>query len=301
MHQTGVVTDDRGRQRQHVHRFCEAGAARQIKAIAAAGLRNLRSDRLVIGGAVQGHLPAALKVAAGEVGIMPGRPALGAAELGPGAEREDRALRRQPELAPAGLGLQPVDHQARRRDLWRQGRARDDLLTPGGRRREHAVVRHHVEPRRRDLCRQGGTPVLPQSDELLHHQRVGPGIQHPQVVEQAVTHLAAPAGATRDAGKQRHQRRLEGVGQQDGLIVSCGPQGLSQPPAPAERELAVLDRQRDRAAHFRHPRQDRLAPGRRQDVDFHPRTGLLQIAIQRLRHHHVPHPGGTHDQDFQGL
>jgi len=95
--------------------------------------------------------------------------------------------------------------------------------------------------------------------------------------------------------KKRHQRRLQGVGQQNRLVVLAG-QGLADAPTRGQLQHAVAEREAQGLAHFGHAFEDRPAPLGRQHVDH--AVGVLQFQAleQGLRHHHVADPAGANDQ-----
>ncbi|MNP17911.1 hypothetical protein D3C76_1103620 [compost metagenome] len=193
---------------------------------------------------------------------MLGRPALGLAELGAGAQRQHRAVQSQAELGQRGVAAVRVDAQARLRIGFRQFAARG----------------------------------IGQRHETLDHQRVALLVQRADVVEQAVAHLALPAGAPGNPREIRHQRRLQRVGQEDRLVVLPG-QRPADAPAAGEVEHAMAEREAQRLADFRHAFEDRPAPFGRQHVDLAVGMLALQALEERLRHHHVADPGGTYDQN----
>ncbi|MCY1368013.1 hypothetical protein D9M69_549720 [compost metagenome] len=106
---------------------------------------------------------------------MLGRPTLGLTKLGAGAQGQHRAVEGQVELGKRRFAGNRVDLQARTWiRLW-QLKAR----------------------------------LVSQGHEALDHQRITILVQRAYVIEQAIAKLATPAGALRDAGKERHQRRLQ--------------------------------------------------------------------------------------------
>ncbi|VVN28577.1 hypothetical protein PS623_04662 [Pseudomonas fluorescens] len=125
-------------------------------------------------------------------------------------------------------------------------------------------------------------------------------VQLAHVVEQQVAHLAAPTGAFGDAGKVRHQRRLQRIGQQDRLVVLAR-QRLADPPARGQLQRAVAEREAQGLAHFGHAFEQRPAPFGRQHVDLTLRVLLLQALEQGLRHYHVADPTGANDQYSHAL
>src|SRR5208282_1558134 len=68
--------------------------------------------------------------------------------------------------------------------------------------------------------------------------------------------------------------------------------------APAERELAVLERRRNGRVDFRHTREHRQGPRRREHVENEIAVALMQALEQRLREYRVADPGRRDDQDF---
>src|SRR6266581_3054401 len=75
----------------------------------------------------------------------------------------------------------------------------------------------------------------------LGHQRHALFVELVHEVEEPVARLADESRAKRDLGEKRDQRRLEGVGEDDGLVVGLPAQGASQAPARPELELAVAE------------------------------------------------------------
>lgn len=140
-----------------------------------------------------------------------------------------------------------------------------------------------------------GARLESQRHEALDHQRVALLVELAHVVEQAETHLAAPARALGDTGEERHQRRLQRVGQQDRLLVLTA-QALRDLAPGRHVEHAVPDRKAQGLAHLGHALENRPAPLRRQHVDLAVGMALFQADEQRLRHHHVANPAGSYDQ-----
>ncbi len=189
------------------------------------------------------------------------RPALGFAELGTGAQCQHWPVQTQAETCQGGVASRGVDAQ-------RGVRIRLGQL---------------------------GARLESQRHEALDHQRVALLVELAHVVEQAETHLAAPARALGDTGEERHQRRLQGVGQQDRLLVLTA-QALRNLAPGRHVEHAVPDRKAQRLAHFGHAFENRPAPLGRQHVDLAVGMALFQADEQRLRHHHVANPAGSYDQ-----
>ncbi len=143
---------------------------------------------------------------------------------------------------------------------------------------------------------QGLVAVAAEGEEPLHHQRQGILVEVAQVVEQAVAHLTAPAGASRDAGKKRDEGGLPGVGQDDGPAVGLALQRPADATAREETELAVTQRHLDSAAYLRHARQQGRAPGGSEYIDgVSARCG--EVPVQGLGHDHVADPGRADHED----
>ncbi len=90
-----------------------------------------------------------------------------------------------------------------------------------------------------------------------------------------IAELATPAGALGDAGKERHQRRLQRIGQQDRLVVLAG-QGFADAPTGRQIQRAVAEREAQGLAHFGHALEDRPAPLGGQHVDLALGVALLE-------------------------
>jgi hypothetical protein len=93
-------------------------------------------------------------------------------------------------------------------------------------------------------------------------------VEAARVVEQPVPKLADVAGAQWNAGEERDERRLEGVGQHDRLVVAFFRQLAPQPAPLAEPQVAVLERAEDRPPHFGHALEQGKGPARGQHVDL---------------------------------
>ncbi|MNG83329.1 hypothetical protein D3C79_420500 [compost metagenome] len=269
MHQAGVVGDDPTGQRHQIDRLVQAGLARQHVAVGARqgvdpvpyGVGHLH----ILAGAEDPHLPAFIQMLLGHHGVVPLGPALGRAELGPRAEHQHRAGAIQAEPLQ---GLVLID------EIHVQGRM--------GNGRDVAPALH--------LCLGVG-----QRQIGFHHQRKG-GLVAAHVVEQTEAVLTFPAGAHRNAGKPGDQRRLHGVGLDDGLIVLLGGQLLAEPAAGPQLEVAVAERHGDGLVHLGHPLQQGHAPGRRHHMQLAARVVGLECLVEALGHHHVADPGGADHQ-----
>ncbi len=221
---------------------------------------------MVVLRAEQPDLPAFTDLRFGDHGVMLGRPALGFTELSARAQREHRPIKAQAEL-----------------DQRRVAAGGFDLQAGFGIR-----------------ARQLGASVVGQRHEALDHQRVTLFVEGAHVVEQAIAKLATPAGAFGNTGEERHQRRLQRVGQQNRLIVLTL-EGFADAPACGQLQRAMAEREAQGRAHFRHALKDRPAPLGRQHIDLALRVTLLQALEQRLRHHHVTDPAGPYDQNSHAL
>ena len=128
------------------------------------------------------------------------RPAFRRSVLRAGAETHDRRI---------GAQAEPIEERAARRrgSLARRG------VGNGSRQRGIRVQGERTEP--------------------LDHSRQSGGIELARVVEQPVAEFADPAGATRDAGEPRHQRRLPRVRQDDRLVVAARREFTREPPSRA--------------------------------------------------------------------
>jgi hypothetical protein len=115
-----------------------------------------------------------------------------------------------------------------------------------------------------------------------------------------VAELADIAGAHGNARKQRNQRRLEGVGQHDRLVVARRGQLASQPPPLAEQEISVLEGAQDRLLHLGHAAQQGKRPARRENVQREARMTRVQQLEQRLRQHRVAYPRRAHNENPHG-
>ena len=178
VHQPRIVSHHRFTGGNQDHRLLQLGFTRQIPApgllLAAEGGDDLFAGLVIFRRAEKRNLIAIVDKLFRQRSIVIVRPAFGRAELRAGAEADDRPIVGQVKGA-AGLRLFPfVDLQ----------------LRPQQRLRQIFGAAHHAV-------------VVGQRHVAFHHQRPGVFVQHPGVVEQAVAHLAAPAGAQRDIGKER--------------------------------------------------------------------------------------------------
>ncbi|VAU68928.1 Uncharacterised protein [Klebsiella pneumoniae] len=96
--------------------------------------------------------------------------------------------------------------------------------------------------------------VVGQRHVALDHQRPGLFIQHTGIVQQAVAHFTAPAGTMRDARKEGHKGRFEGVRQHVGAVIAFLAQAVAEFAAFTDFQRPVAERHRDRLVHFRHTR-----------------------------------------------
>ena len=155
------------------------------------------------------------------------------------ARRACRASAAKCRSGPA-LRRDRIPRRARRprRAVERRGRiSRAWPRAPRGVDREPRVRQGRAQRLARRL-RQRGVALDDQGQRRL--------VERAQVVQQPVAHLAAIAGAHRNARVPRNQRRLEAVGQHDRAVV--GGQRLREPPALAQLELAVAEGHGERVA-----------------------------------------------------
>lgn len=266
VHQAGIVGHHRASAGHQVDGLGQRSLPGKIEGLLAQprnqALANLLSTGMVVLRAEQPDLPAGTDLRLGDRGVVFRRPALGLAELGAGTERQHRAVQAQGELVERRLAAAVVDPQARLRIGLRQLHAR----------------------------------LEGQGHEAFDHQRIALLVELADVIEQPVAHLAAPAGALRYSGEPGHQRRLQRVGQQDRLLVLTA-QAASDPAPCGDVHHPVAEREAQGLAHLGHALEDRSAPLGRQHVDHALGMPLAQTLEQGLRHHHVPHPGGTYDQN----
>src|SRR5690606_1398521 len=212
----------------------------------------------------QPNLPAVAYLLVRYRSVVLRRPALGLAELGAWAQHQDRSVELEPKPLYRGVPAGRVDLQTRTGIGARQ-------LIAGLKGQRH---------------------------EALDHQRVAVLVQHPDIVEQPVAHFAAPAGALGDAGEERHQGGLEGVGQQDGLIVPAA-QLLADAPAGGDVQHAVAEGEAQCLTDLGHALENRSAPFGGQYIDLAiGAMAQLQAGKQCLCHDHVAHPAGADNQHF---
>ena len=96
--------------------------------------------------------------------------------------------------------------------------------------------------------------VVGQTDVAFDHQRPGVFIQLAGIVQQAVAHLAEPAGAMRYSRKERHEGRFKRVGQHISAIVATFAQAVPKLTPFPDFQRAVAERHRDCFVDFRHAR-----------------------------------------------
>ncbi|MNE13029.1 hypothetical protein D3C80_1058550 [compost metagenome] len=266
MHQAGVVGDHGAGTGHQVDGFGQAGFAGQVHHFFTQAGDQPHADVLATGMVVlraeQPDLPAGANLHLGHLGIVLGGPALGLAELGPRAQGQHGTVQIQAELGQGRIPAGRVDLQCGPRIGFGQ-------LGAGFKGQRH---------------------------ETLDHQRIARFVEAADVVEQAVAHLPLPAGALGDAGEIGHQRRLQGIGQEDGLVV-LPIQGLADLASGGDIQHAMAKREAQRLAHFRHAFEDGPAPVGRQHVDLAVGMAGFQALEKCLRHHHVADPGGSYDQN----
>ncbi|MNP08341.1 hypothetical protein D3C76_1004060 [compost metagenome] len=267
MHQAGIVGHHRIGAGHQVDGFGQGGFAGEVHRLLAQTRDQAPADIFAAGVIVlrteDPHLPAVANLRLGDLRVVLRRPALGLAEFGTGTQRQHRTVERQAELGQRGGAAMRIDAQTRLRI------GLDQL----------------------------GARLVGQRHEALDHQRVALFVELADVVEQAVAHLALPAGALGNPREIRHQCRFQRVGQEDRLVVLAR-QRLADAPPRGDVQHAVAEREAQGLADFRHAFEDRPAPFGRQHVDFTTRMALLQAMEQRLRHHHVADPGGTYDENI---
>ncbi len=269
VHQARIVGNDPTGQGHQIDRLVQAGLARQHVAVGSRqgidpvpyGVGHLH----ILAGAEDPHLPAFIQMLLGHHGVVPLGPALGRAELGPRAEYQHRAGAIQAEPLQ-GLALVDEIHVQRRM----------------GNGRNVAPALH--------LCL-----GVRQRQIGFHHQREGLLVAA-HVVEQAEAVLPLPASTHRDPGEPGDERRLHGVGLDDGLIVLLCRQLLAEPTAGPQLEVTVAKRHGDGLVHLGHPLQQGHAPGRRHHMQLAVRVIRLYRLVEALGHHHVADPGGADHQ-----
>ncbi len=221
VHQPGVVADHQRRARHEIDRLGQRAFAAQVDARIAAGVRNLVTNRGILGRSCEPHVVTGGGEPLREISEICGRPALGGAVLGARAQHCDWPLRVEVELGKCGGAL-----------------GRIDLQSCCGERALDRVAGCFGEQR-----------------EALGHQWQRLLVQSARVVEQTPARFTDEARAPRNAGEKRDQRRFKRIGQHDRLIVVLRRDAACKRVTAFQREFAVSEWAVDRGVYFRHARE----------------------------------------------
>jgi hypothetical protein len=96
--------------------------------------------------------------------------------------------------------------------------------------------------------------------------------------------------------KKWHQRRLERVGQDDGLVVSRLTQLHPEPMAIFQLQCAVRKRVDDDTMHLRYRAQQGLCPWRGKYIYLAVGMALFEASQHRLHQHGVADPAGPDNE-----
>ena len=228
-------------------------------------MRDFVADVAVLVGAEQPDRVALRGELARKRGEVPRRPAFGGSVLRAGTECDHRLRAREPQARECGGEIRPVDAKPRLRQ--------------------------------RSLGRGAGFPG--ELRVALGHQRQALFVELVHEAEQPVAQFADEPDAQRNVGEVGDERRLEGVGQHDRLVVTALAQGAAQAPARPELELAVPERRIDDFADFRHAPEHRRGPLRRERVDDGPGALFFQARKERLGEQRVADPARRDDEDLR--
>ena len=134
--------------------------------------------------------------------------------------------------------------------------------------------------------------------ETLDHQRQRRFVETPRIVEQNPARFADKAGAQRTAGKEWNEGGFKRVRQCDDLVVMFFRELARKAVTPQKRKFAVSERARQRRVDFRHAREQRVRPWRRQHVERESRVTFVQSPEERLCENRIANPGRGYDEDY---